>query len=212
MGPARRDQRRRPRRRAGVRRPPRRRRRASGSRSSSATCSRPATRRPRRVATLARLPVHAPYNLTLRRRDGRRRHRARRRPTARRASAPRRSRPTTRARRVARARAGVRSVERERALLDLLPRPGRRRTSSTPSSSRRCTAPTTTRGFGTLYTAVYRPPSRRVEYRWPGARWRQSLDAFETGIRTVRLPGTNSSNECSHDEPGQEYSTRPSAG
>jgi predicted choloylglycine hydrolase len=51
-------------------------------------------------------------------------------------------------------------------------------------------------GFGTLYTAVHRLADRSVEYRWPGARWRQSLDAFEEGSRTVRLPGTKSSKDC----------------
>lgn len=33
-------------------------------------------------------------------------------------------------------------------------------------------------GFGTLYTAVYRPGSGTVEYRWPRAKWRQSIEAF----------------------------------
>jgi predicted choloylglycine hydrolase len=43
-------------------------------------------------------------------------------------------------------------------------------------------------GLGTLYTAVYRPAVGVVEYRWPGARWRQSFDDFEPGMRTVTLP------------------------
>jgi predicted choloylglycine hydrolase len=42
-------------------------------------------------------------------------------------------------------------------------------------------------GFGTLYTAVHRPASGTVEYRWPGERWEQSLAAFEPGRRVVRL-------------------------
>jgi predicted choloylglycine hydrolase len=42
-------------------------------------------------------------------------------------------------------------------------------------------------GFGTLYTAAYRPLAGAVEYRWPGVRWRQSFDAFEPGTRTIRL-------------------------
>ncbi len=53
-------------------------------------------------------------------------------------------------------------------------------------------------GFGTLYTAVHRPAAASVEYVWPGERWRQSLDAFEEGSRTVRLPGEKSSRDCSH--------------
>ena len=44
-------------------------------------------------------------------------------------------------------------------------------------------------GFGTLYTAAYRPLTGTVEYRWPEVRWRQSFDAFEPGARTVRLTG-----------------------
>jgi len=67
-------------------------------------------------------------------------------------------------------------------------------------------------GFGTLYTAVYRPMSAAVEYRWPDGRWRQSVDAFETGIRAVRLPSSNWSSESSHEDPGQENSALPAAG
>jgi hypothetical protein len=34
-----------------------------------------------------------------------------------------------------------------------------------------------TRGFGTLYTALYRPADGAVEYRWPdGGRWRRGFD------------------------------------
>jgi len=32
------------------------------------------------------------------------------------------------------------------------------------------------RGFGTLYTAVYRPADLTVEYRWPSATWRRGFD------------------------------------
>jgi predicted choloylglycine hydrolase len=34
------------------------------------------------------------------------------------------------------------------------------------------------RGFGTLYTAVYRPVEGRVQYRWPSFAWELSFDAF----------------------------------
>ena len=44
-----------------------------------------------------------------------------------------------------------------------------------------------TNGYGTLYTAVYRPAGRAVEYRWPGATWRLSFDAFGEGERTIAL-------------------------
>jgi predicted choloylglycine hydrolase len=42
-------------------------------------------------------------------------------------------------------------------------------------------------GFGTLYTAVYRPGAGSVEYRWPGTCWSQAFGAFDAGRRTVRL-------------------------
>ena len=47
------------------------------------------------------------------------------------------------------------------------------------------------RGFGTLYTAVLRPQSGAVEYRWPNATWQQSFASFEEGIKLVRLPSTS---------------------
>lgn len=34
------------------------------------------------------------------------------------------------------------------------------------------------RGFGTLYTAVYRPARGTAEYLWPGQRWPQSFETF----------------------------------
>jgi predicted choloylglycine hydrolase len=43
------------------------------------------------------------------------------------------------------------------------------------------------RGFGTLYTAVYRVGESRVEYRWPTFTWPQSFDAFEEGLHEESL-------------------------
>jgi predicted choloylglycine hydrolase len=40
-------------------------------------------------------------------------------------------------------------------------------------------------GWGTLYTACYRPGEASVQLRWPGASWRQSIAAFEPGERFV---------------------------
>ena len=40
-------------------------------------------------------------------------------------------------------------------------------------------------GFGTLYTAIYRPSSGEVEYRWPGGSWSFSFDRFHEGARKV---------------------------
>src|SRR6185503_5014127 len=42
-------------------------------------------------------------------------------------------------------------------------------------------------GFGTLYTAVYRPGDGAVEYRWPGATWRHAFDAFHEESRAVDI-------------------------
>ncbi len=43
------------------------------------------------------------------------------------------------------------------------------------------------RGFGTLYTASYRPSARTVTYRWPGAVWAHSFDRFQEGTHTQPL-------------------------
>jgi predicted choloylglycine hydrolase len=43
------------------------------------------------------------------------------------------------------------------------------------------------RGFGTLYTAVYRPRRARVTYLWPGSAWEQTFDAFEEGSHVATL-------------------------
>ncbi len=43
-------------------------------------------------------------------------------------------------------------------------------------------------GFGTLYTAVYRPRQRQMEIRWPGTAWPFSLGEFEEGGRRVSTP------------------------
>jgi predicted choloylglycine hydrolase len=40
-------------------------------------------------------------------------------------------------------------------------------------------------GWGTLYTACYRPADSSVQLRWPRASWRQSIAAFEPGERLV---------------------------
>jgi hypothetical protein len=41
-------------------------------------------------------------------------------------------------------------------------------------------------GFGTLYTADYRPDDGEVVYRWPGATWRRTFASSGDEIR-VRL-------------------------
>lgn len=42
-------------------------------------------------------------------------------------------------------------------------------------------------GFGTLYTAVYRPDDLTIEYRWPASSWRHSVTAFRAGRHAVVL-------------------------
>ncbi|MFD2741439.1 C45 family autoproteolytic acyltransferase/hydrolase [Sulfitobacter aestuarii] len=44
-------------------------------------------------------------------------------------------------------------------------------------------------GFGTLYTAVYRPGKREMELRWPGTIWPLSLKNFTEGGRRILVPG-----------------------
>jgi predicted choloylglycine hydrolase len=41
------------------------------------------------------------------------------------------------------------------------------------------------RGYGTLYTAVYRPPTSEAEYLWPGARWKLGIESFAEEQRTI---------------------------
>lgn len=45
------------------------------------------------------------------------------------------------------------------------------------------------RGWGTLYTAVYRPKGRSVDFVWPGLFWPLSVSAFEEGERVVEFVG-----------------------
>jgi predicted choloylglycine hydrolase len=45
-------------------------------------------------------------------------------------------------------------------------------------------------GFGTLYTAVYRPEQGTAEFHWPDGIWLQSLDHFREGKRLIRYSQT----------------------
>jgi hypothetical protein len=42
-------------------------------------------------------------------------------------------------------------------------------------------------GFGTLYTAEYRPAEGVVRYHWPGRTWEHSLHQSESGGVQVQL-------------------------
>ena len=41
------------------------------------------------------------------------------------------------------------------------------------------------RGYGTLYTALYRPEDASVELVWPSGRWQQSCAIFHEGTRVL---------------------------
>jgi predicted choloylglycine hydrolase len=74
----------------------------------------------------------------------------------------------------------IRTVERERCVLNLLDDAGmtlERFVASFLEPPLHNTA--YAQGFGTIYTAAYFPAEGRVEYRWPGAVWEQSFDRFE---------------------------------
>ncbi|MBK0326617.1 hypothetical protein I5535_04850 [Rhodobacteraceae bacterium F11138] len=43
-------------------------------------------------------------------------------------------------------------------------------------------------GFGTLYTAVYRPRKLEMEIRWPGTIWPMSMTEFVDGSRYLHIP------------------------
>jgi predicted choloylglycine hydrolase len=134
-------------------------------------------------AALARLPVHAPYNLTLADAGGTaatvfvgpdRAARATRPPVA-----------TNHQEAVEWEDYGhaTRTVERHAALCALLD-------SGVEEAAAAFLAPPLYatdfwRGFGTLYTAVYRPVERTLSYHWPGERWSLPLHGFTEGSRAV---------------------------
>lgn len=47
------------------------------------------------------------------------------------------------------------------------------------------------KGYGTLYTAAYRPTHGAVDFLWPGARTSQSFEAFTEDTLTVRYGDSN---------------------
>ena len=156
VGPARRRQRRRPGGRAGVRRPARARARVRRSRSSSATCSRPATRSSRRDARSRACRCTRRTTSRSRTRTATPRP-STSAPTVPRASCCPRSRPTTRSRSTGPSTRSRRA--RSSATPSCLPRPPR------PTRGAFLEPPLYAtefeRGFGTLYTAVYRPRTAR---------------------------------------------------
>jgi predicted choloylglycine hydrolase len=90
--------------------------------------------------------------------------------------------------------AAIRTVEREERVLELLGDPDVDRERFADAFLEPPLHNTEyAQGFGTIYTAAYDPRAGSVEYRWPGYTWAQSFDAFEPGSRTVTLPSSNAS-------------------
>jgi predicted choloylglycine hydrolase len=82
----------------------------------------------------------------------------------------------------------IRSEEREQCVLDLLGDPELDRERFEASFLEPPLHSTAhEQGFGTIYTAAYEPAAGRVRYRWPDLVWEQSFERFEPGSRTVTL-------------------------
>jgi predicted choloylglycine hydrolase len=78
----------------------------------------------------------------------------------------------------------IRTVERERCVLELLDDPDMTRERFVESFLESPLHNTGyAQGFGTVYTAAYFPAEGRVEYRWPRVVWEQSFDRFEQSSR-----------------------------
>jgi predicted choloylglycine hydrolase len=78
----------------------------------------------------------------------------------------------------------VRSEERERCMLDLLEANTAEEEFVAAFLEPPLYSTAYAEGFGTLYTAVYRPADGAADYRWPDATWRQAIDSFEEGTLT----------------------------
>ena len=82
----------------------------------------------------------------------------------------------------------TRTIERERCILDLLGRPETTAASFEEAFLRSPLFSTAyDSGFGTLYTAAYRPAEGVVDYRWPSFSWRLEFDVFVEGEHTEAL-------------------------
>ena len=83
--------------------------------------------------------------------------------------------------------AAIRSVERQEHLEELLAA-----STGVPGVVAACLNPRFTprrfhEGFGTLYTAEYRPADGVARYHWQDRTWEQSLDQFESGSIQIQL-------------------------
>jgi predicted choloylglycine hydrolase len=82
----------------------------------------------------------------------------------------------------------IRTVERERCVLELLDDPEmtlERFVESFLDPPLHNTG--YAQGFGTIYTAAYFAAEGRVEYRWPGVLWEQSFERFEQSTLTQQF-------------------------
>jgi len=143
------------------------------------------------VRTLRRIPVHMSYNVTAIDRDGRR---------ATVYLAPDRPAQVTSLAVATNYQgtvewapyaAAIRTVERQEQLEELVAAG-----TDGPGLVAACLRPPlyATRfgaGFGTLYTAEYRPAEGAVDYHWPERTWSQSLDNLRPGTIQVRLGGAD---------------------
>jgi predicted choloylglycine hydrolase len=144
------------------------------------------------MRVLRRIPVHMSYNVTAVDRDGRRAtaYLAPDRP----AHVTGLAVATNYQGRVEWApyAAAIRTVERQRYLEELLAA-----RADVPGVVAACLRPPlyATRfeqGFGTLYTAEYRPVEGLASYHWPGHTWEHSLDRISSGSVIIRLgPGAD---------------------
>ncbi len=80
------------------------------------------------------------------------------------------------------------TVEREECILRMVDDPELAADAFVESFLRQPLYNTTySRGFGTLYTAAYRPVEGQVEYLWPGKAWKHSFEQFDVGTHTESL-------------------------
>jgi predicted choloylglycine hydrolase len=136
-------------------------------------------------AALARIPVHAPQNVTLLDRSGQFLTAyvgPGRPPEFRAVAATANHQGKVEWPEYARA---VRTVERERQVRALLDDPDLTRERFIAAFLKPPLHNTDyLQGFGTLYTAAYYPSEGRVEYRWPDSEWKKSFDRFDEDEHT----------------------------
>jgi predicted choloylglycine hydrolase len=82
-----------------------------------------------------------------------------------------------------------RSVERQRHLEGLLAGPAEPDELVDAFLQAPLHSPEYAQGFGTLYTAAYRPAEGRVDYRWPGQSWTRTFDAPDATTQVVLRQG-----------------------